>query len=163
MAELKYKECRAEGCTNTFPQYNSLQKYCSGSCGSKSTKKKAPSKLIPKPYSGINDLNVDKEIELYHKIWDMRDHVSFLSGKPLVSKGSSFWHNQFAHVLAKGKAKYPMFKLYSKNIILLTPEEHNLLDFCSKDDRDKYGLRNRCDWNKVVNLIDELKEEYNNQ
>ncbi len=114
-----------------------------------------------KPYSGVNDLNVKKESEMYEKIWNSRDRVSFLSGKPLVSEGSVFWHNQFAHILAKGKAKYPKFKLYSKNIILLTPEEHNLLDFCSSDDREKYGHRNNCDWNKVYNLQDELKNEYN--
>ena len=117
--------------------------------------------ITPKPYSGINDLNVTKEVEMYDKIWEEREPVSFLSGRSLgVSKGSNFWFNIFAHVLAKGKAKYPKFKLYSKNLILLTPEEHNLLDFCSKADREAYAKRNNCDWKIVYDLMEELKKEY---
>jgi len=161
MNNIKYKECRDDDCSVTFPQYNSMQKYCSGSCKAKNEKKKSkPRNITPKPYSGINDHNVDKEIELYHSIWEERDHVSYLSGKPLVREGSSFWHNQFAHVLAKGKAKYPKFKLFSKNIILLTPEEHNLLDFCSESDREKYGVNKECSWKKVYEYKESLIKEY---
>jgi hypothetical protein len=38
MSELKYKECRDADCTETFPQYNSLQKYCSAKCKAKNKK-----------------------------------------------------------------------------------------------------------------------------
>ena len=122
---------------------------------------KLPRNLTPKPYSGINDFGVKSESELYKEIWYSREHKSFLSGKPLnIEEGTSFWFNIFAHALAKGKAKYPKFKLYSKNIILLTPQEHNLLDFCSSDDREDYAKRNGCDWKKVYDIQEELKSEY---
>jgi 5-methylcytosine-specific restriction endonuclease McrA len=46
----KEKECADSDCTNTFLQFNSLQKYCSGACKAKNTnttpKKRAPIKPI---------------------------------------------------------------------------------------------------------------------
>jgi hypothetical protein len=126
--------------------------------GIKPKKKSIP---VPKPYSGVDDLNVGGELKMFEHIWDTREHISFLSDKPLgVVKNGHMWVNVFAHVLAKGLAKYPKFKLYSKNVILLTPEEHNLLDFCSEAQRQAYAAVNGCDWQKVYDFREELKEEY---
>jgi len=60
--------------------------------------------------------------ELFNKIWEERPHVSEVSGKPLLPKGHSQWHWQFAHVLSKGA--FPSYKFNPDNIMLMLPEEH---------------------------------------
>lgn len=60
--------------------------------------------------------------ELFNHIWETREHISELSGKPLLPKGHFKWHWQFIHVLGKGP--YPSYKLEEKNILLGLPEEH---------------------------------------
>src|ERR1035437_4451523 len=48
------------------------------------------------------------ELALFRALWDTRKHVAFISRREIV-----FFHPTFfAHVLAKGKNKYPKFKLY---------------------------------------------------
>lgn len=162
MSNLKTKPCIV--CGTEFIRYKSTDKCCSFSCYNthNSQKKKSVSiKNDKKPYVGINDLLVKTEVDLFSRIWEDRPHKSFLSNKPLnFQEKSGLWYNLFAHVLAKGKAKYPRFKLYSKNIVLLTPQEHTLLDQSSKDQRDKYALQNGCNWNKIYDLEEELKGHY---
>jgi hypothetical protein len=95
---------------------------------------------------------------LFETIWNTRKHVSFLDGKSL---GDCAYAWNFAHVLRKAKGFYPKFKLYDKNIILLTKRQHQLYDenvrnpsfLIEKDER----------WAKVFELREELKSEYNNQ
>lgn len=60
--------------------------------------------------------------ELFLWIWENRDHLSELSGKPLLPKGHLLFFWQFAHILPKGS--YPKWKFEEKNIILALPEEH---------------------------------------
>jgi hypothetical protein len=55
-------------------------------------------------------------------IWEEREHISELSGKPLLPYGHIQWHWQFLHILPKGS--YPKWKFEKKNIILALPEEH---------------------------------------
>jgi hypothetical protein len=108
--------------------------------------------------------------DLFLKLWKERDKVSFLSGKPLAhlenyknnKELSGLYYSIFAHVLSKALNKYPKFKLKPENIILLSPEEHTMLDHGSESQREKYAKENNCDWNKVYKLRDKLKEEYNN-
>lgn len=59
---------------------------------------------------------------LFEYLWETRAHVSEVSGLPLLPKGHSMWHFQFAHILSKGA--YPSFKLLPENIMLMRPEEH---------------------------------------
>jgi len=99
-----------------------------------------------------------------------RDHSSqarkrsFVSGKLIsITEGSELWFSLFAHVLAKNQGKYPYFKLYLKNIILLLPIEHTLLDQGSGKNRIDYAKRNlpkKVDWGRIDVLRDELIEEY---
>ena len=163
--ECEYKDCHNPIWSTGFCKWHQSKRTDDKWLRSLDKKKNKSGKKIftitPRPYAGMNDLCVSGEAELYKAIWDSREHKSFLSGKPInLVEGSNFWFNVFAHVLAKGKAKYPKFKLYSKNIVMLTPEEHNLLDHCSSDEREKYAKRTGCDWNKIYNLAEELKEEY---
>lgn len=156
-----YKERQCSECGNTFRQYNSLQKYCSAQCASKNLSKKKHVKN--KEYKGVNNLKVSSEIYLYLKIWETRPQRSFLSNQRLnFAERSEFWYNCFAHVLSKSQSKYPKFKLYSKNIILLTPEEHHLLDHGTEMQRQNYAKKYGCDWKKVYDLKAKLTEEYKN-
>ena len=154
------KECNKEDCTNPVfgKGYCKWHQYLRAD---KKTPKRKVFTITPRPPVGLNDKCVNGEAELYKIIWDSNEHKSFLSGRPInLIEGSSFWFNVFAHVLAKGKAKYPKFRLYSKNIIMLLPEEHFLLDHCPEEERKKYAELHKCDWNKVYNLRDSLIEEY---
>lgn len=94
-------------------------------------------------------------IQFYRDIWNKRERVSAVSGKRLLY----FDVCCFAHVLAKGK--YPKFKFYEKNICLLTPYEHFLVDSSTKELRDKYAKENpSCAWERFYDLRDELLKEY---
>lgn len=59
---------------------------------------------------------------LFEYLWEARAHTSEVSGLPLLPKGHSMWHFQFAHILSKGA--YPRYKLLPENIMLMRPEEH---------------------------------------
>lgn len=60
--------------------------------------------------------------KLFREIWEERDHVSEISGKPLLYPGHALWHWQFAHVLSK--QAYPRYSYRKENIMLMLPEEH---------------------------------------
>lgn len=172
MSEYKIKQKACSICGKMFNLFKTTDKCCSFICQAKFNNKynkpkpettKIPKSLLSDIYVGINDKVVKTEKELFHKIWDEREHKSFLTGRAItIKEGTSFWFSLFAHVLAKGKAKYPCFKLYSRNIILLTPEEHNLLDQGTEEQRQKYALKYGCNWSKIYNLRDELKGKYEN-
>jgi len=107
--------------------------------------------------------------QLYHIIWQTRVKKSFLTGLWLRSfQGTALFYNMFAHVLAKGQNKYPYFKHYLKNIVLLTPGEHALYDNGTEEARKLYsqevevssGGKNTADWAKLDALAEELKAEY---
>jgi hypothetical protein len=120
--------------------------------------------IIGKPYSSIKTKPKEATGEkvLFTALINTRKHVSFISGLPI----SNIDHNNCVHVLAKGKNKYPKFKLYDKNIVFLTREEHHLYDNGTHDQRKDYTasqfLRNNIivDWKKLFDLRDELKKEY---
>lgn len=96
------------------------------------------------------------ELELFIQIWNERPHKSFLSGKKL----NTFSPSLFAHVLPKAKNRFPKWKLNPDNIILLTIEEHHLYDNGYIEQRERYAKENNCDWNKIYNLYNELKNTY---
>lgn len=56
------------------------------------------------------------------EIWNEREHVSELSGRPLFNRTHPLWNWQFLHVLAHGP--YPEYGLKKENIILALPYEH---------------------------------------
>ena len=60
--------------------------------------------------------------ELFEYIWETREHISELSGKPLYHRNHDLWHWQFLHVLPKGhyKAYKLIFLTYQFLIIILT-------------------------------------------
>jgi len=110
------------------------------------------------------------EVTIFRVIWTIRSRQSFLSGLWLrdFHPGQPLWFNLFAHVLAKGQNKYPFFRFYYKNIILLTPNEHFLLDQGTEEQRISYSLdveeksggKNKADWGRIEALRQELLQEY---
>lgn len=113
------------------------------------------------------DIKEIGQLDIFEEIWYERDRVSFISGENLEHYfDTPFFVNLFAHVLAKAKNKYPKFKLYKKNIVLLSPREHSLFDQGTMDLREKYRREMAeqgiiVDWDKLFDLFIELKEEYN--
>jgi len=93
------------------------------------------------------------EKDVFENIWEQRKHVSQLSGKPLYPKGHEFWHWQFAHLLSKGA--YPSLRHDERNILLVTPKEHERLD---GGDKTKLLESNNAEW--VEDWIEQLKREY---
>ena len=68
-------------------------------------------------------MNFKNQKELFNWIWNNRDHVSEVSGLPLIEDKNHFqFYWQFAHVLGKGP--YPSYKLNPDNIMLMLPGEH---------------------------------------
>jgi len=109
------------------------------------------------------------QMAIFKQVWIHSNKKSFISGLFLRQfEGNDLFINCFAHVLAKGQNKYPYFKYYAKNIALLTPVEHHLLDNGTEEQRINYALdieeksnnKNTCDWKKLYELRDELEKEY---
>lgn len=102
--------------------------------------------------------------ELFDQIWKQREHKSWLTGKSLDKfEGTDFYPNLFAHLLSK--LNYKKWKLKPDNIILLTPEEHRLLDQGTEEQRQEYKYKvekqgYKCDWEKLYELIEEYKQNY---
>jgi len=132
-----------------------------------------PEKKEKKPFKPLKRTAIKKvikptgEASVFHQIWQDREHVSFISGLPLDHlEGQDLWYSIFAHVLAKGQNKYPKFKLYPKNIQMITPYEHHIFDNGTVEDEQEYYITMYrkhgifVDWNKLRALAEELKQEY---
>lgn len=159
------RKCQASNCgynvfSNNFCQRHQHlrqdQKYL--------LKKNKPSILKKKRTATTRPCKVVKQSELpalYREIISERPLISFLTGKPL----GPFDLRNFtccAHVLAKGQNKYPRFKSYKKNIVLLSQMEHHLFDNGTEQQRIDYAEKNKCSWQPLYDLRDELIEEYKN-
>lgn len=92
---------------------------------------------------------------LFETIWNTRKHVSFLNGKSLGDDAYAWY---FVHVLRKAAGHFPKFKLYDKNIILLTRSQHDMYDKHVRNPEYLIGLDPR--WKNVFELRDELLVEY---
>ena len=109
------------------------------------------------------------QIMLFKQIWLLSNKRSYLTGIFLREYfGTDLFLNLFAHVLPKAQNKYPLFKHYARNIVLLSPGEHGLWDQGTEEARIAYSLeieaatggRAKADWDKLKALEASLKEEY---
>ena len=109
------------------------------------------------------------QIMLFKQIWLLSNKRSFVSNIFLREYfGTDLFLNLFAHVLPKAQNKYPNFKYYARNIVLLSPGEHGLWDQGTEEARITYALeveaatggKTTADWNKLKALETSLKEEY---
>lgn len=112
-----------------------------------SNKKQKPLKRTPIRYKP----KTTGEGVFLESIWATREHVSWISGTPL---GDEYNVMCMFHILSKGA--YSGYRLYDKNIILTTPQEHydwhNMI-------RDKL-LERDSRWQNVFDLYEELQQEY---
>lgn len=105
---------------------------------------------------------ITTELSCFKIIWSIPPMRSFLSGEYLRGyhdAGYSF--ACCAHILSKAANKYPHFRLYLKNIILLSPHQHSLLDAGTEAQRISYSKKFKTvNWQKIWDLKEELKKEY---
>lgn len=109
------------------------------------------------------------QIMLFKQFWLLSNKKSFVSGLFLRDyMNTDLFLNLFAHVLPKAQNKYPYFKYYARNIVLLSPGEHALWDQGTEEARISYALeveertggKSTVDWAKLKALEEELKVEY---
>jgi len=90
------------------------------------------------------------ELVFFKALWAFRKHVSFVSGKEI----KKFDVNCMSHVLSKGA--YPSYRLYDKNLIFLTKEEHHAWHQLGREQL----LAQDPNWQKVFDLYEGLKAKY---
>ena len=103
------------------------------------------------------------EDALFSTIIGTRRNYSFLSGLNIVDIDGVINNNNCHHVLYK--KDYPDLRLYDRNIILITREEHTLIHFGTIEKRKEYDKRIIELYGKIVHWekLDELKNELINE
>jgi hypothetical protein len=102
----------------------------------------------------------DMFIDLWFNLCVMGDKRSELSGRKLSHfYNTDMWYSCFAHILRKGK--YTYFKLYSKNILIVHPEEHHLIDNGTKLQKIQYEKKHNCSFDVFYQKQEYLLSEYN--
>ena len=94
------------------------------------------------------------EGDLFKEIWEstpIEERVSFVTGLPLPDVNNAYSY-YFSHVLKKGSYKH--FRLYKKNIVFMTLEEHNTWEI------NQYKIKDDPMWSHVFKLKEELINEY---
>lgn len=91
------------------------------------------------------------EREIFAEIASERDWRCYVTGVELKELKAS----TFAHCLSKALNKYPLFKLYKPNIVLLADEIHYAWDF-----KPRSELKKDPRFDKLFALKEELKQEY---
>ena len=145
---IKRKKCIVDDCD--YPRW--AKGYCKAHQSLRTDKKK------PKPLKQEKKNYGEKLV--FEMIWNERDHVSFISGIHLGDEAKAHF---FAHVIAKGKE--PKLRLVKENIVLLSIEEHSLLDAGTQEQRDKYAEIMKqggvpVDWSKIDKRKEKLKKKY---
>lgn len=77
------------------------------------------------------------EMEMFKHIWNIEPHFSFISGIPIRHPSPA----NFAHILSKAVNRFPHYRLNPGNIVLVLPEEHNLIDQGTEKQREAYCRR----------------------
>jgi hypothetical protein len=107
------------------------------------------------------------QVVIYKTLWSQLPCKSFVSGLWLrVYTNTPLWVNCFYNVLPVDK--FPYFKYFFGNIILVSPGERGLLLQGSSEDRIQYALdleeksrgKSTANWNGVSDLEAELKKQY---
>lgn len=141
------KTCQAEGCN--FPRWGGG--YC---------KKHGYLRTDKKPKGLTKQYKPTGEYEMFTMIWKDRPHKSEISGRDLDPFfGTELFVNMFAHVLSKGL--YGKFRLLKENILLVHPDEHDLIDASYKQRRQEYEQEFNCSFDIFYERREQLKQKYN--
>ena len=84
--------------------------------------------------------------------------VSSISGDPLVPRGHYFFYWQFAHIIPKGKSD--KLRLMKSNIMIMTKEEHSLVDHGTIEQRSNYEKLKNCSFDIFYLKQEQLKNKY---
>lgn len=157
MIQKKLNKRPCKQCSTEFQKEYSLQMFCSSPCASKYNRAKTNEKhSVKKSKEQTSSQPNLKESVIFKEIWDSfppEKRNSFVTGKPLSDQlNARAWY--FSHILPKGKAKYPMFKFYKKNIVLKEFAEHEAWEY------KKYELAGDPLWEHVFALRYALLKEY---
>lgn len=95
--------------------------------------------------------NEQSLIQFYASIWGSRKHYSEVSGTWLGPEPKTF---MFAHLIPK--RQYPEWKFNPDNIVLLSYEEHNILDSWREERIRALGGK----WPELLDRQARMKEEY---
>ena len=108
-----------------MPTCKSCGKKCDGEyCFQHKPRKRIAVKNLTKNVKKSEPIRQTSEMqEFFLQIWKKRQHLSEVSGLPLVGEALSTY---FHHILPK--EKYPQACLDEENIILLTLEEHEQVE-----------------------------------
>lgn len=156
--KIGHNRCNAEGCR--FPRWS--KGYC------KMHQRFAPGYVKPPPLhikrkgtAKTFRFGYSTEIEVFQKvIYDTPQPVlCAISGVNITdyfTQDASIWVSCCHHVLGKGR--FPAFKLYPPNILLIHPDVHHIIHFCAKS---TWRKRNpEWNWDLLDNLHATLKKQY---
>ena len=152
------KKCKFDTCDNNV--FGGL--YCRNHQYMRTDKKDKPIKKTPIK----RNYKPTGEGALFTSIIGTRRNYSFLSGLYITEIDGTIDHNNCHHVL--NKKDYPNFRLYDRNIILITIYEHHLIHNGTEEQREKYVKEVMSEYGVVVHWekLEELKQilinEYKN-
>jgi hypothetical protein len=135
------KICLFENCGNPVFSHGFCTYHQNKRTDEKYLKKKQP-KTYVKQTTG--------EGILFQTILNTRPHVDFITGEPILNANFYNCH----HILTK--KSYEKFRLFDKNVILLTDENHYAIHSIALSDLIEVDSR----WQKYIDLQQTLKELY---
>jgi hypothetical protein len=154
------KTCKYPGCT--YPVFGGG--YCRAHQWKRTDKKPKPiAKRAVKDNLKALDFGFANQIEMFK-------HIYFKAKKPIKCMISgrditdcmngpiNHWIRFYAHILPKGK--YTYWKLNPRNIIMLHPEAHHIVDQGTQEDRDGHQDWNWTAWNAEVEFAKEEYQQY---
>ena len=109
-----------------------------------------------------SEVPADTQAALFRQIWLFHNKRSYLSGIELRDWANTpQFPSLFAHILPKGQNKFPHFALYARNVVMLTPLEHKLLDDGTEEERISYSKEHKyANWTKISDRREKLEDEY---
>jgi hypothetical protein len=154
MIKQKLKIC--QGC-NT-PQKIFSHGLCCSCWGKQYRKPIKPTALKVKPKKIVTQGGIKlSEKEAFRQSYLNRGGVWFLTGEKVLLEDLTA--TNFAHVLPKGR--YPRFRYFPKNIVLLKPMQHHIFDKGTCDQREKrQKLHPNENWKALYELQADLMAEY---
>jgi len=106
-------------------------------------------------------MDFKNQTELFNYLWEIKPHVSEISGEPLHPKGHWQWHHQFSHTCPKGL--YRRIKLSPENIVLMTKSEHDFWEhWTEKHKTMSMYLQHADKWDALLEKYEQLKIQYHN-
>lgn len=146
---MKSDTCKTPTCT-LFPV---IDGYCLKCYGAGKKKVQVIDKFNIHGFKG--------EMELFLYLWQNREHRCYVSGVKLDKyRDTDFFPNLFAHILPKAKNRYPKFKLYENNLVLLSPDIHTMFDNPTLKGIKEYEEKTGHTFSALFELERILHEEY---